>query len=159
MSVPKINPDLYVGNTGKKLSDILTNANDILTNANDISTNKSNISVLNNKVNNVGAFLTSGTKTKTCTKDQQNFICQLNIPIGTWIIFGHWRQDGMISSSWTSIEGIDFTSPTSVYDDNGYCDMTVVGFHRSGATTAKLNLWPRGKNMTVKGELHAIRII
>ena len=152
MSVPKINPDLYVGNTGKKLKDILTNANNI-------STNKSNISVLNNKVNNVGAFLTSGTKTKTCTPNQQNFICQLNIPVGTWIIFGHWRQDAMVSSSWTSIEGIDFTAPTSAYDNDGYCDMTVVGFHRSGSTTAKLNLWPRSKNMTVKGELCAIRII
>lgn len=152
MAVGKVNPDLYVGNTGKKLSDILTNANNI-------STNKSNISTLNNKVNNIGAYLTSGTKTKTCSANQKNFICQLNIPIGTWIIFGHWRQDAMISSSWTSIEGIDFTAPMSVYDNDGYCDITVVGFHRSGSATAKLNLWPRGKNMTVKGELHAIRII
>ena len=140
-----INKDTYVGDTGKQLKDILTNAN--------------NISTLNNKVNNIGAFLSSGVITKTCTQNQQNFICQLNIPVGTWIIFGHWRQDAMVSSSWTTIEGIDFTAPISAYDNDGYCDMTVVGFHRSGSTTAKLNLWPRGKNMTVKGELYAIRII
>lgn len=51
MSVPKINPDLYVGNTGKKLSDILTNANNISTNASNIANNSTQISNLQGIIN------------------------------------------------------------------------------------------------------------
>lgn len=53
MSVPKINLDIYVGNTGKQLKDIKTNADNISANANNIKTNTNNISNAITRISNL----------------------------------------------------------------------------------------------------------
>lgn len=69
MSVPKINPDLYVGNTGKKLSDIKTNADNISANLSKINNNTTKI---NNNTTNISKNTTDINSLKTRTTDLEN---------------------------------------------------------------------------------------
>lgn len=152
MSVYKLNQDTYVGNTGKKLSDILTNANNIKNNTN-------NIAINTNKLYQVGLVIDSGIKTSTANQSQSNFIQTLNIPKGIWLVFGNWTYEGNQVSSYTSIEGINYNDATSCYDDAGWVNMTVIGLSNSdGSHVAKLNLWPRNKTISVKAHMWAIKI-
>lgn len=48
-----INKDTYVGNTGKQLKDIKTNADNISINANNISSNTNKINAINKRLSNV----------------------------------------------------------------------------------------------------------
>lgn len=145
MAVGKVNPDLYVGNTGKQLKDIKTNAD--------------NIAVNNSKLYQVGLVIDSGWKTFTATQAQSNYIQTLNIPKGIWLVFGNWRFEGDDVSSYTSIEGINYTDPVSCYDDKGWVNMTVIGLSNSDGThIAKLNLWPRNKTINVHSHIWAIKI-
>lgn len=53
MSVPKINPDIYVGNTGKQLKDIETNSTNISNLTTKVNTNSTNITNLTTRVTNL----------------------------------------------------------------------------------------------------------
>lgn len=145
MSVSKINPDTYVGNTGKKLSDILTNSNNISSNS--------------TKLHQVGLVIDSGWKVSTAKQSQSNYIQTLNIPKGIWLVFGNWIYEGNQVSSYTSIEGINYNDAVSGYDDAGWVNMTVIGLSNSdGSHVAKLNLWPRNKTINVNSHIWAIKI-
>ena len=140
-----INKDTYVGDTGKQLKDILTNANNIANNA--------------NKLHQVGWVIDSGWKVSTATQSQSNHIQTLNIPKGIWLVFGNWIYEGNQVSSYTSLEGINYNDPVSCYDDQGWVNMTVIGLSNSdGSHIAKLNLWPRNKTINVNCHMWAIKI-
>ena len=72
MGVQKINQDLYIGDTGKQLKDIKTNADNIKTNANDIKTNNDNINTLKNNLN-VGYEVITTTPTSMPVKDDTSW--------------------------------------------------------------------------------------
>lgn len=140
-----INKDAYIGDTGKQLKDILTNANNIASNT--------------NKLNQVGWVIDSGEKVSTAKQSQANYIQTLNIPKGIWLVFGNWTYEGNQVSSYTSIEGINYNDATSCYDDAGWVNMTVIGLSNSdGSHVAKLNLWPRNKTISVRAHIWAIKI-
>ena len=62
MSVQKINPDTYVGDTGKQLKDIKTNADNI----------SSNLSKINNNTTNISKNTTDINSLKTRTTNLEN---------------------------------------------------------------------------------------
>ena len=72
MGIQKINQDLYIGDTGKQLKDIKTNADNIKTNADDIKTNNDNINILKNNLN-VGYEVITTTPTSMPVKDDTSW--------------------------------------------------------------------------------------
>ena len=113
---------------------------------------------LKNKLNNIGTFIQDTEKTATATQGQANYIHTLSIPAGTWIVFAYWRYQANDVSSYSSIEGISTPLADSTRDTDGWVNKTSVGIHVGGATTAKLNLWPRNKTITVYSNMFALRL-
>ena len=76
MSVQKINPDTYVGNTGKQLKDIKTNADNISANLSKINNNttkiNNNTTKINNNTTNISKNTTDINSLKTRTTDLEN---------------------------------------------------------------------------------------
>jgi hypothetical protein len=134
----KINSDLKVGDTSAILYDIKTH---------------------NDKLYQVGRTLDTGDKVTTAQQGTDNFINSLSIPKGTWIVAGTWSYQGNDLSTYTSLNGIDFTTETSAYDNLGYVSGNAIGLCISnGSAVAKLDVWPRNKTVPLRGRLWAVKI-
>lgn len=93
MGVQKINQDLYIGDTGKQLKDIKTNANDIKTNNDNINTLRNNL--------NVGYEIITTTPTSMPVKDDTSWktLFTKKINKGLYLLVGtidtnNWGSDG-----------------------------------------------------------------
>ena len=134
MSVPKINKDLYVGDTGKKLSDIKTNADDISNIGTIYNSDKTNISVKANST---------------------NIICSITLQPGAYVIVGTFHYEGSDLRYYLTL----YSKSISAYDNAGYVDCTISDILYIGTqTTINLYLWP-SKSFTVKNSnIRAVRI-
>lgn len=106
-------------------------------------------------------LITTGTKTTTVTKGQNNYINSISLGKGTWLIIGEWRYEGFELSSWTDLKNATFCGASSKYDNNGYVNDQVVGILINTSTsnkTVQLNLWTRDKSIDVLSSMCAIRI-
>jgi len=106
-------------------------------------------------------LVSTGTKSYNATNGQNNYINSISIGKGVWIVIGEWRYEGFELSSWTTLIGTTFSGASSKYDDNGYVNDQIVGILINTSSTKKtinLNLWPRGKSITVTSTMCAIRI-
>lgn len=110
-------------------------------------------------INEIGTIVSNTTTTTTANQGSGNTLSTLNIPKGTWIVYGHWEYPGNELSSWTTIWGITHVGSISCYDNDGYVNMTVQGIAVSdGSTVATLVMWPRTKTVTTTSEMWAIKI-
>lgn len=140
-----------------------TKVNPKLIDKTDFIKNTSNNSTTNtyscDYINKIGTIISNETTTTTATQGQSNSLSTLNIPKGTWIVYGHWEYPGNELSSWTTIWGINHSGAVSCYDNDGYVNMTVQGIAISdGNTVATLTMWPRTKTVTAVSEMWAIKI-
>ena len=148
MSVPKINSDTYVGNTGKQLKDIKTNADNI-------STNASNITTLNNSMNRIGTIY-NATKTNIAVNaNSSNVICSITLQPGTYVIVGTFKYQGSDLRYYLTL----YSRSLSVYDNAGYVEGSISDIlYIDRQTTINLYLWP-SKSFTVSNtDIRAVRI-
>ena len=134
MSVPKIDKDLYVGDTGKKLSDIKTNADDI---------------------SNIGTIYNSDKTNISVNANSTNIICSITLQPGTYVIVGAFHYEGSDLRYYLTL----YSKSISAYDNAGYVDSTISDiFYIGTQTTINLYLWP-SKSFTVKNSnIRAVRI-
>lgn len=125
--------------------------------------NDNNIDTLNNILDNSTKYVSKTFTNVSCSRNSTTNLATITLPKGMWVVTGYFYYSGnnlRYYTTLTSTFGIEVS--TSCYDNSGIVAgniTTIITNNNDEEFNVTLTLWPTDKDITVGGNIKAIKYL